>query len=140
MTAVAHSSTELLGLAERVLHEGSTSLAACRRRAAAVLARQALEAALVELWTARGLTLTACSTRAQLACLRTYLGDDRLAAEIQHTWSALTSVCHHHPYELGPTATELRAWLDTTAVVLLRLHEICGDPQPSPASNRGFAT
>jgi hypothetical protein len=144
VTAVTHSSTELLCLAERVLHEGSTSLGACRRRAAAVLARQALEAALVELWTARGLTLTACSTRAQLACLRTYLGDDRLAAEIQHTWGALTSVCHHHPYELGPTATELRAWLDTAAAVLLRLHEICGNPQPgassSPARNRGFAT
>jgi hypothetical protein len=144
VTEVARTSTELLGFAERVLREGSASLAACRGRAAAVLARQALEAALVELWTARGLTLTACSARAQLACLRTYLGDDRLAAEIQHTWGALTGVCHHHPYELGPTATELRAWLDTTAAVLLRLNEICGNPRPdaspSPAIDRGFAT
>jgi hypothetical protein len=112
VTAAALSSKELLGLAERVLDERGTILAACRPRAAAVLARQALEAALAELWTARGLTLAGCSTRAQLACLRSYLGDDRLAADIQHTWGALTGVCHHHPYELGPTATELRAWLD----------------------------
>jgi hypothetical protein len=113
---------ELLGLAERVLDEPSISPATCRRRAAAVLARQALEAALDELWTARRLTLADCSTRAQFACLRTYLGDDRLAAEIHHTWGTLTGACHHHPYELGPTAAELRAWLDTTAAVIHRLH------------------
>jgi hypothetical protein len=126
---------ELLALAERVLDEPSISLAACRRRAAAVLGRQALEAALDELWTARRLTLADCSTRAQLACLRSYLGDDRLAAEIHDTWGALTSVCHHHPYELGPTATELRAWLDMAAAVVHRLHAAS-----SPAVNQGSGT
>ena len=48
--------------------------------------------------------------RAQLICLRTYLGDADLAARAGHAWSALSRACHHHAYELAPTATELRAW------------------------------
>jgi hypothetical protein len=49
--------------------------------------------------------------RVQLICLKSYLDDDELAARARHTWSALRRACHHHPYELAPTATELRDWL-----------------------------
>ena len=42
--------------------------------------------------------------RTQLICLRSYLEDAPLAARAGHAWSALSRACHHHPYELGPTA------------------------------------
>ncbi len=48
--------------------------------------------------------------RAQLICLRTYLGDSNLASRTNLTWSELSRACHHHPYELAPTVGELRTW------------------------------
>ena len=49
----------------------------------------------------------------QLICLREYLDDDDLAGRVHHAWNALSRACHHHPYELAPTAGELAAWLET---------------------------
>src|SRR5713226_1967755 len=80
-------------------------------RASALLACQALQATLNRLWERRTLDLVGCSMRVQLICLRTYLGDADLAARAGHAWSALSRACHHHPYELAPTAAELRGWL-----------------------------
>lgn len=79
-------------------------------RVSALLARQALEASVLRLWETRTLDLQGCSMRAQLICLRTYLGDAELAARASHAWSALRRACHHHPYELAPTAAELGGW------------------------------
>ena len=31
-------------------------------------------------------------------------------ARIGHAWSALSRACHHHAYELAPTAGELQSW------------------------------
>jgi hypothetical protein len=89
-------------------------------RASAVLAGRALEASLGRLWERRTLDLRGCSMRVQLICLRSYLGDAELAARASHTWSALRRACHHHPYELAPTATELRAWLSVVEELLAR--------------------
>jgi hypothetical protein len=80
-------------------------------RAAALLVRQALEAALAEHWRHRAPGLERASMRAQLACLPDYLPDRRLAADVAFTWATLSAVCHHHAYELGPTAAELSARL-----------------------------
>ena len=52
------------------------------------------------------------SMRAQLVCLPTYLTTDGLAGRVAYTWSGLSNACHHHVYELAPSATELAAWLD----------------------------
>jgi hypothetical protein len=49
--------------------------------------------------------------RVQLIFLRTYLGDAELAGRAGHAWSALSRACHHHAYELAPTAAELEGWL-----------------------------
>jgi hypothetical protein len=80
-------------------------------RAAALLGRQALEAGVRRLWARQGLDLRGCPMRAQLICLRTYLGDAALAARAAHAWSALSRGSHHHAYELAPTVSELRGWL-----------------------------
>jgi len=90
-----------------------------RTRAAAFLARQALEAALDAYWKTRGLPLDRCSMRAQLVCLREYSRseDGTVAPAIEQTWGTLSRACHHHPYELTPTIAELRpaiAFLEAT--------------------------
>jgi hypothetical protein len=81
-------------------------------RAAALLGRQALEANLAALWAARAPGVERCSMRAQLACLPRYV-DPALAGRVAFTWAALSAACHHHVYELSPTAGELSRWLDT---------------------------
>jgi hypothetical protein len=100
-----------LGLAHRALERADPETAGLWPRAAALLARNALEMAVARLWERRGLDLRGCSMRVQLICLRMYLGDADLAARAGHAWSALSRACHHHPYELAPTAAELQGWL-----------------------------
>lgn len=79
-------------------------------RRACWLARSALEAALDDLLLARGVdTGPRASTRAKLTCLEVaYEDDPKLAARAQYTWARLSEACHHHAYELSPTAYEAR--------------------------------
>ena len=111
---------DLLGMARGLLDHADPDMAGLWPRASAVLAGRALEASLRRLWERRTLDLRGCSMRIQLICLRSYLGDAELAARASHTWSALRRACHHHPYELGPTATELRAWLSVVEEMVER--------------------
>jgi hypothetical protein len=80
-------------------------------RATALLARQAIERALADLWRVRAPGVEQCSTRAQLLCLPFYLGDEQLSERVSFAWSALSRGCHQHPYELPPTAAELEGLL-----------------------------
>ena len=73
---------------------------------------------MLRLWELRTLDLEGCSMRAQLICLRTYLGDANLAARTGHAWSALSRACHHHPYELAPTAAELQSWFPVVSELI----------------------
>ena len=54
-------------------------------------------------------------------CLPEYLGDRGLAGEIVFTWSALSDACHHHAYELAPTAAELDRRLDAVERLIEKL-------------------
>jgi len=101
---------DVLRMARELLHRADPATAGLWPRASALLARQALEAGVRRLWERRAVDLGACSMRAQLICLRTYLNDAELAARTGHAWSALSRACHHHPYELAPTAGELLTW------------------------------
>jgi hypothetical protein len=101
----------VLGLARGMLGRVDPETAGLWPRASALLACRALEGAVHGLWERRTLDLQRSSMRVQLICLRTYLGDADLAARAGHAWSALSRACHHHPYELAPTAAELRGWL-----------------------------
>ena len=82
-------------------------------RTAAVLGRQAIESALRQYWRLRQPGLEHCSNHAQLLCLVAYLNKKELAHETADAWAALSRACHHHPYELSPTADELHGWLAT---------------------------
>ena len=55
-------------------------------RATALLARQALEAALDDFWRVRAPGMEHCSARAQLLCLSYYLGDEELAERVSYAW------------------------------------------------------
>jgi hypothetical protein len=104
---------EVIEAAHDLLRHADPATSGLWPRAAALLARQALEESVRALWDRRALDLRACSMRTQLICLRTYLGDADLAARTAHTWSALSRACHHHAYELAPTASELQGWFGT---------------------------
>ncbi|MEQ1759419.1 MAG: hypothetical protein ABL986_13945 [Vicinamibacterales bacterium] len=105
-------SPRLLVAARELLQRPDPRTAGMWPRASALLARQALEGALDELWRRRAPGLERCSMRAQLLCLPAYLGDDDLAARVSYAWAGLSRACHQHVYELPPVATELAAWLD----------------------------
>ena len=107
-------------MASDLLQRADPSTRGLWPRASALLARQALEAGVQRLWERREVDLRGCPMRAQLICLRTYLGDAGLAAETAHAWSALTRACHHHPYELAPTAAELQGWFAVVGALIRR--------------------
>jgi hypothetical protein len=121
MTATTASPQELVALATTILDDHESRWTASWARAVALLTRQALEDALDDLWCARNLVMDRVSTRAQLLCLAAYLKDDDLTSEVRHAWGTLSRACHHHPYELAPTATELRLWINTTKHLVERV-------------------
>lgn len=97
------------------------------------LGHQALEEALRDLWRGRPVTqgVERCSMRTQLLCLPTYL-DPGLAVRVGWAWSALSQACHHHAYDIAPTAAELRRWLEVVADLVVGLstaaqHQGAGD-------------
>ncbi|MBA2273659.1 MAG: hypothetical protein H0W21_07130 [Actinobacteria bacterium] len=116
-TEVSGSPDNLLDQVRILLRFSDPSTAGVWPRAAALLARQALESGLGELWQRRAPSVEHCSLRAQLLCLRSYIDGDT-AERAAHTWGVLSRACHHHPYELGPTAGELRSWVEDTQRVV----------------------
>jgi hypothetical protein len=102
---------ELLATASGLLRRADPDTAGLWPRASALLALQALEASLAQLWRRHDLAFRSGSLPTQLICLRSYLDQAPLAARAGHAWSALRRACHHHPYELAPTAAELESWL-----------------------------
>lgn len=110
------NSQDLLEEARRLVARPNAAIAGVWPRTAALLARQALELALHELWGVRPQTagLAEATMRSQLLCLTAYLGDD-VAARAAYLAAALSRACHYHCYELAPTAAELDRWLTETA-------------------------
>jgi hypothetical protein len=106
---------DLLTHAQDLLARATPTTRGLWPRAAALLARQALESSLDSYWRSRGVALGSCSTKAQLLCLGEYLKDGDLAREAHHVWAVLSRACHHHAYEVAPTAEELSSWIGTVS-------------------------
>lgn len=104
---------ELVQAARALLERTDPATAGLWPRATALLARQALEAALDEFWRVRAPGLEHCSMKAQLLCLPHYLGDEELAERVSYAWAGLSRACHQHPYELSPAFSELLDWVQT---------------------------
>jgi hypothetical protein len=107
---------DLLAAARRLVERPDSGTAGVWPRAAAFLARQALEEAMALLWVRQpgAVGLSKSAMRSQLLCLTAYLGAET-AARAAYLSAALSRACHYHPYELAPTATELTRWLTETA-------------------------
>ena len=111
---------ELLNHARRLI-AGSDGPSGVWPRAAALLARQALEDALDRLWAAVSPAMEQAGRRTQLICLSLFLEDEALIADVRAVWSSLSRACHHHHYELAPTAPELEGWIQQTEHLLTAL-------------------
>jgi hypothetical protein len=120
-TTESTSPSALLAEARNLVKRQTAGTVGLWPRAAALLARRALEEGLDRLWLRRAPGLERASARAQLACLPQYLGDAGLAWEIVFTWNALSGACHQHAYELAPTAAELERRLDAVSRLIKKL-------------------
>ena len=103
-------SEESLQAARRLIEEPD-SAEGVWSRAAALLTRQALESALDKMWADTLPGMEQASRFTQLACIGQVLTDRTLIAEVRSAWTSLSRACHHHHYELGPTAAELERWM-----------------------------
>jgi hypothetical protein len=117
MVRECDSPERLLQAARRLLERPDARTVGLWPRAAAYLTRQALELLLDELWKKRAPGTEETSTRAQLICLPSYV-ENNLSGRVSYTWNALSHACHHHSYELAPTATELRDSLEVAQELL----------------------
>ncbi len=113
---------DLLAAARDLMRRPGTHITGIWPRAAALLARQALEAAMAGLWASQrqATGLANCTMRSQLLCLAAYL-DPASASHAAYLYAALSHACHYHAYELAPTAAELTNWLDQTAQLIAKL-------------------
>ncbi len=113
---------DLLGAAEDLMARPDTTSAGAWPRAAALMARQALESAIAQYWNARTATseLSSCPMRTQLACLPFYL-DRPTAFQAAYTWAALSNACHYHSYELAPAAAELTRWITNVRTLIMQV-------------------
>jgi hypothetical protein len=98
-------------MARELLERATPETAGLWPRAAALLARQALEMAPREYWKERLSGMADLPFRPQLVCLRSVMKPASAAVEMGHAWAALSRACHHHPYELAAGGEELAGWL-----------------------------
>ena len=101
----------LVGWARELIARSDIGPAGVWPRAAAFLARQALEDTLDELWLSNMPGVEKASRASQLACLSYASPDRELADGVRIAWSGLSRACHHHAYELAPTTAELDHWI-----------------------------
>ena len=133
---------EVVIAARNLIERTDQATAGLWPRATALLARQALEAALDDFWRVRAPGMEHCSMRAQLLCLPHYLQGpkppspqapkppslqapghaDDLAQRVSYAWAGLSRACHQHPYELSPTSVELLGWLGTVEELVARVN------------------
>ena len=118
MSAPPVAPEELLQVARTLCRRPDPNLAGRWPRASALLARQALEQALDDYWQLRRPEVARVQAQhPKLLCLPTYL-DSPAARTAAQTWVALSHACHHHAYDLSPTAEELDSWFDDVEEVL----------------------
>jgi hypothetical protein len=85
-----------------------------------LLARQALEAAIADFWLRVEPEEMTGSFTTQLLCLRSYVPAE-VATGAFEAWAGLSTACHHHAYDLAPTAAELHRWVETVTDLVTAL-------------------
>lgn len=105
----------LLDEARRLLAKAPGDTGGMWPKAVALLTRQSLESALDDFWRWKAPGAQLASRYAQLICIGAFVKDDRVAAGIRSAWNDLSRACHHHAYELAPTADELNRMVASVA-------------------------
>lgn len=113
----------------RGLIEDGEAMSGVWPRAAALLTRQALEDALDRLWAAGFPCVEQASRFTQLACLDQILDDRAVISDVRSAWASLSRACHHHHYELAPTAAELERWIQQTERLVKALERVATKEQ-----------
>lgn len=111
---------DLLDATDRLLDASSLPLGA-RTRAAALLARRALEEAVDDALRRTGADPTEASLAGRMLALGAMISDEGLARRGFATWHALSEACHHHGYELPPSTAELSSRIGTVREILAEL-------------------
>lgn len=125
------NSSELLKNARDLIRYADPATGGRWPRASALLARQALEGALDDYWRAVAPGVERTSARAQFLCLRQFT-DEETAERAYFAWTALSRACHHHVYELAPTAEELARWMEDVERVVNAMDNHCQALVPLP--------
>lgn len=79
-------------------------------RMASWLTRAALESTVRDRLVSLGFDPGEASMRSALICLE--IADREHAQQAEFAWRRLSNACHHHAFELSPTAAEVRGLLD----------------------------
>ncbi|MGH3283700.1 MAG: hypothetical protein ACRDPD_03275 [Streptosporangiaceae bacterium] len=117
-----------LGAADRLLTEVIAGARGTWPRACAWLIRLALETALAGFWESACPPIAAChSRRAQFLLLPRYC-DAQLSHRLAQVWAILSEGGHHHAYELGLTAAELRRLRNEAQAIITGLREATPEP------------
>lgn len=110
----------LVGHAREILAGTHPIPPAQATRAAAILTRLGFED-VMRAWCDRwGAPSSWHNMRSQLIALRCLA--DRTTADLAATaWAGLSNACHHHAYELAPTAGEIAHLVDQTEQLIARI-------------------
>lgn len=109
-------SSHLLGLAHDVLHGRVDVPAGQRTRAAAQLARLALEEIVRIRCTELGADLPRTTMRSRLLVLHV-LAAPEVSVPARAAWAGLSRACHRHAYELAPSDAEIIGLLGHVTVL-----------------------
>ena len=116
MTATVQPVFGLVTLAERIL-DGVVPVPGGRApRAAAVVARQALEEEVAARCAELATLVERPRMRSRLILLRH--DDPEVGRIAQIAWDGLSAAVHHHSYELEPTSADVRSLLRLVATVV----------------------
>lgn len=108
--------------AAKVLLARSAVVSGWRAVAVAVLARQALETSIDDLWRREAPGVEEAARHTQLLCLPCF-ADEAISELAGSTWVSLSGACHVRAYDLAPSADELSRWLADTETVVAGLAE-----------------
>jgi hypothetical protein len=112
-----HDPLPALQHADRILRETVPDTFGLWPRTVARLTRLALERATDSYWSRTRPELICCPMTIRLLMLETVLNRTG-ARKAFLTWSRLSDATHPHPYDLAPTAGELRRWHDEVVGVV----------------------
>ncbi|PWU52341.1 hypothetical protein DLJ47_19080 [Micromonospora sp. S4605] len=117
MTAIT-SPQDCLDAADKLLTSVVRGTRGAWPRACAWLLRLALEAAMDDYWRRSRPEVASMRARSPQFLILDRDAGRQVAARAGYAWAALSRAGHHHCYELGLTAGELRRLRDTVATVI----------------------